>query len=139
MFSQMIRETGSAPSTAVPIKPIKLVPFGLQWPIFGYLHTVAQRSQEDEAELRLLLIMSEFEEREPKLAEARYTLLRSLHDQLQSTAIPFSIETAIGTLEKTAVAYAIQCQADEIYLSELSPKVDFGSTPPCKTTLLHSN
>lgn len=125
-------------------KSIVLLPFGLSWPIFGYLQNATKEARRKDAELRLLLVMSHAEEATADTAEARYTLLRSLHDYMQGLPITFSIETAVGPLVETAVAYAASSDVHEILLVDmfqsktgLTTAIKAGA--PCKTTVLHLN
>ena len=125
-------------------KLIKLVPFGLSWPIFGYLKAATDQVSKENTEFRFLLVLSEFEESAAESTEVRYSMLRSLHDQLQGMPVDFSIETAVGPLAETAVAYASDCHATEIILANFEQPTELFTDPifktaPCKTTLLQLN
>lgn len=144
MFSQSIREQRiktplAFPEQEAPLKRVKLIPFKLSCPIFSYIKLPIERCMAEDAELRLMLVMSECEEWAQESAEERYSLLRSLHDQLQAFPLVFSIETAVGPLVETAVSYANTFNIDEIFLTNNDTSAKIQQKALCKTTPLHLN
>ncbi|MEM7331651.1 MAG: hypothetical protein AAF490_06140 [Chloroflexota bacterium] len=95
-----------------------IIPITLSWSIKNQLGPIIAYCKKNGLYLRFLLVLTEDEVGTIDEVEMRYALLWSLHNQLQSLNIQFSIETAVGSLEETAVHYAKIYQTDNIYNSD---------------------